>query len=109
MCSFAGRARRKSGEIEQFLRIIDGAQSVRRLGSAALNLCYVASGRLDGYWASSLSLWDIAAGVLILQEAGGVIHHLDGGPLNLDDPRFVASAGTQLQKEFEDCLSGSIS
>ena len=106
VCSFSGGVRRTSEEIERFLRILDAAQSIRRLGSAAQNLCYVDNGRLDGYWASSLSLWDIAAGVLILQEAGGAIRHIDGGELNLDDPRFVASAGEKLQGELEACIRG---
>jgi len=56
---------------ELFTTISSRCQSVRRLGSAALNLCYVACGRLDGYWALSLQIWDVAAGALIVQQAGG--------------------------------------
>ncbi|MGC3996666.1 MAG: inositol monophosphatase family protein [Anaeromyxobacter sp.] len=55
------------------------AQGIRRLGSAALDLAYVASGRLDGFWEGSLKSWDMAAGVLLVQEAGGIATALTGG------------------------------
>lgn len=57
--------------LDLFGRFAMLAQSMRRLGSAALDLCYVASGRLDGYYERGIKAWDIAAGVLILREAGG--------------------------------------
>ncbi len=70
------------------------AQGVRRDGSAALNLCYVAMGRFDGMWEGNLSPWDIAAGSLIIREAGGVITGYAGEALRLDGRRIVtANAG----------------
>ena len=67
------------------------AQGVRRDGSAALNLCYVAMGRFDGMWEGHLSPWDIAAGALIVREAGGVITGYAGEPLRLDARRIVTA------------------
>jgi myo-inositol-1(or 4)-monophosphatase len=67
------------------------AQGVRRDGSAALNLCYVAMGRFDGMWEGNLSPWDIAAGSLVIREAGGVITGYAGEPLRLDGRRIVTA------------------
>ncbi len=68
-------------------------RGVRRLGSAVLDLAWLASGRLDGYWELRLGPWDIAAGSLFVEEAGGRVTNLVGGPLDLDTPRVVASNG----------------
>jgi myo-inositol-1(or 4)-monophosphatase len=84
-------------------------QAVRRLGSAALDLCYVACGRFDGYWELNLASWDVAAGVLIAREAGAVVTDLDGSPDILSSPISIAAANAQLhalllkgiQGEFE--------
>ena len=92
VCSFSSRVAPDSPEIKRFVNIMQQVGSVRRLGSAALNFCYVACGRLDAYWATSVNSWDVAAGTLILREAGGVISGLDGQPYDLNHPRFVASA-----------------
>ncbi|MEX2173325.1 MAG: inositol monophosphatase family protein, partial [Pirellulaceae bacterium] len=97
--SFAPNVPRGSIEIARFVEAIHAAQGVRRLGSAALNLSYVASGRLDSYWATSVNVWDIAAGVLLVREAGGVVTNIDGGPLDIDRPQFVASASQSLHAE----------
>jgi myo-inositol-1(or 4)-monophosphatase len=70
------------GRVEEivglFGRFVGQARAVRRLGSAAIDLCYVASGRMDGFWESDLKAWDIAAGALIVAEAGGKVTGLDG-------------------------------
>jgi myo-inositol-1(or 4)-monophosphatase len=68
-------------------------QSMRRLGSAALDLCYVAVGRLDGYYERGVKAWDIAAGVLILREAGGKVTDYSGHELDLERGEVVASNG----------------
>ena len=68
-------------------------QGVRRMGSAVLYFCYVAAGRLDGYWELRVGPWDAAAGVLMVEEAGGRITNLEGGPLNPERPEVVASNG----------------
>jgi myo-inositol-1(or 4)-monophosphatase len=70
------------------------------MGSAALNLCYVAAGKLDAYWATSVNLWDVAAGLLFVEEAGGVITSINGGPLSLIRPRLLASATRPLHEEL---------
>ena len=68
----------KNNNLDHFAHMSLITQGVRRLGSAALDLCYVGAGRLDGFWEIGLSPWDIAAGSLIVEEAGGVITRLDG-------------------------------
>jgi len=68
-------------------------RAVRRLGSAVLYLAWMAAGRLDGYWELRLGAWDVAAGSLLVEEAGGCITDLTGGALNLDAPSLVASNG----------------
>ncbi|MCT0199403.1 inositol monophosphatase [Synechococcus sp. CS-1325] len=68
------------------------SQGVRRDGAAAVDLAFVAAGRLDGYWERGLSPWDLAAGVVLVEEAGGVVSRYDGGPLVLTEGRLIASA-----------------
>src|SRR3990172_2150964 len=68
-------------------------QAIRRDGSAALDLCYLACGRFDGFWELKLKPWDTAAGLLVLQEAGGVSTRLDGGPYDIHQPDILASNG----------------
>ena len=69
------------------------ARAVRRDGSAALDLCYVASGRFEGYWEQKLHAWDVAAGQLVAEEAGGRCTDLAGGPVPPDGNPIVASNG----------------
>jgi myo-inositol-1(or 4)-monophosphatase len=76
-----------------FGEFIAHAQAVRRLGSAALDLCYVAAGRMDGFWEERLKPWDVAAGALIVEEAGGVITAIDGGPFEVRRASVIASNG----------------
>ena len=68
-------------------------RAVRRLGSALLDFAYVAAGRFDGFWELSLSPWDVAAGGLLVEEAGGRLTDLAGGPVDLDRPGTVATNG----------------
>jgi len=69
------------------------AQAIRRDGSAALNLCYLAMGRFDGFWEADLSPWDMAAGVTIVREAGGRVTRYDGSAFDVDDPEILATNG----------------
>jgi myo-inositol-1(or 4)-monophosphatase len=69
------------------------ARAIRRFGAAALDLAYVACGRFDGFWELKLKPWDMAAGALLVAEAGGRVAALDGGPFALDSPGIVASNG----------------
>jgi myo-inositol-1(or 4)-monophosphatase len=82
---------------------------VRRAGSAALDLCYVACGRLDGFWEFNLNPWDTAAGVLLVEEAGGRVSDFHGGPFQLHSRETVASNGLihgALLHEFEQIFAG---
>jgi myo-inositol-1(or 4)-monophosphatase len=69
------------------------AQAVRRAGSAALDLCYVAAGRFDGFWEMKLAPWDVAAGSLIVAEAGGIVSNFQGKPPGLNGSHILATNG----------------
>jgi myo-inositol-1(or 4)-monophosphatase len=85
---------RRAGDlVDLFGEFLARARAVRRLGSAALDLCYVAAGRLDGFWEQHLKPWDVAAGALILEEAGGRITGIDGTPFDAAAGHLVASNG----------------
>ena len=73
--------------------LIQRCRSVRSLGSAALGLAAVAAGRLDGYWEQRLGAWDVAAGALMIREAGGTVTAVHGAPLDLTAPTIAASNG----------------
>lgn len=77
----------------RFLRCLRAARGIRRLGSAAIDLCWVACGRFAGYWESGLKPWDAAAGVLIVREAGGRVTDFRGGPVRLESGEVAASNG----------------
>ena len=77
---------------QRFFNCLDAAQGVRRLGSAALDLCYVAAGRLDAFWETGLKIWDLAAGGLIIREAGGIVSALDGGENYLQTGHVLTGA-----------------
>ena len=87
--------RRKTTQdnVEEFRKFVNAARDVRRDGSAALDLCYVASGRFDGYWELKLSPWDVAAGCLIVEEAGGRTSDTRGGDEHWSGRNLVASNG----------------
>ena len=74
-----------------FLNFQMAARAVRRAGAAALDLAYVAAGRLDGYWEIKLKPWDIAAGQLLVREAGGRVSNHGGYPFSVYDHRVLAS------------------
>jgi len=79
--------------LEVFARVLPKTRAVRRPGAAALDLCLVASGQMDGFWELKLSPWDVAAGLLIVQEAGGTVTGGDGAPYRLGQRVIVASNG----------------
>ena len=79
--------------VAHFNHMLMKAQAVRRDGSAALNACYTAMGRFEGYWELTIAPWDIAAGILIVTEAGGRVSRLDGGSLSPFDRQVVATNG----------------
>lgn len=94
--SFPPRTCRGDPELEDFIEVLEVCRSIRRFGSAALNLCYVASGRLDAFWSTNIHSWDIAAGILLVREAGGVVQSLQGGVIDLDRPQFIAASSELL-------------
>jgi myo-inositol-1(or 4)-monophosphatase len=79
--------------LDHFTRFALRAQGIRRDGSAALDLCYLAAGRFDGFWEMKLSPWDVAAGTLMVIEAGGQLSDFAGGPFRIDGRRLVGSNG----------------
>ncbi len=86
-------ARNPDHAVEHFTHFLMEARGIRRLGSAALDLAYVAAGRFDGFWEVNLHPWDMAAGVLCVREAGGQVTDFSGTPLTLDRRQIVASNG----------------
>ena len=79
--------------IQLFGRFMGTARAVRRLGSAALDLCYVAAGRFEGFWEQHLKPWDVSAGALVVEEAGGRVTGMDGSPFDAAAGHLVASNG----------------
>jgi myo-inositol-1(or 4)-monophosphatase len=77
---------------------------VRRLGSAALDLCYVAAGRFDGYWEMDISPWDVAAGWLVAEEAGAHVTRYDGQPFSLTPPLTILAANDQIHNLIKTVL-----
>ncbi len=79
--------------MERFSRVLPQVQGVRRLGSAALDLCYVACGRFDGFWEQNLAPWDTAAGECIVREAGGVVTDFSKAPFTPGGDQILATNG----------------
>jgi myo-inositol-1(or 4)-monophosphatase len=84
------RHTRLDNNYAEFAWFTHRTRGVRRPGAAALDLAFVAAGRLDGYWERGLSPWDLAAGVVLVEQAGGVVSAYDGGPLDLASGRLIA-------------------
>ena len=91
---------RDSEEVDRFLDVLVECQALRRMGSAALNLAYLAAGRLDAYWGTSVKVWDVAAGLLLVREAGGLMSGVEGEPFDLSRPHFAAAATPALHAEL---------
>jgi len=106
---FPSHKRHKNPNIHFYHQITLHSHGIRRAGSAALDLCNVASGRYDGFWEFNLNSWDTAAGVLIVQEAGGMVTRFDGSPFELNSRETVASNGLlhqALLNEFTEIFAG---
>jgi myo-inositol-1(or 4)-monophosphatase len=91
-----------SPDVRMFMAMLPRCQAVRRMGSAALNLCYLANGRFDVFWSYSTKIWDVAAGALILQEAGGTITSPTGGDFILETGHFLAAANESLHAQLRE-------
>jgi myo-inositol-1(or 4)-monophosphatase len=106
---FPSHKRHKNPNIYFYHQITLRSHGVRRAGSAALDLCSVAAGRFDGFWEFNLNPWDTAAGVLILEEAGGRVTDFSGGPFQIDSRQTLASNGRiheELLREFDAIFHG---
>lgn len=96
-----------NGPLECFERFIRRGIPVRRLGSAAIDLCWVAAGRFDGFYEHKLNAWDSAAGWLIVEEAGGKVTNMEGERYNPYKPRLVATNGI-IHDELLQWLKGNV-
>ncbi len=106
---FPSHKRHKNPNIYFYHQITLRSHGVRRAGSAALDLCSVAAGRFDGFWEFNLNPWDTAAGVLMVEEAGGQVTNFSGGPFNIDSRETVASNRRihgELLREFDAIFKG---
>jgi len=97
----------KRNNIDHFIKFLYTAQAIRRDGSAALNLCYLACGRFDGFWELKLNPWDVAAGYLILLESGGKITSFQGEPFDIYRDDVAASNGLIHESILEVIRRGS--
>jgi myo-inositol-1(or 4)-monophosphatase len=106
---FPSHKRHKNPNIYFYHQLSLRTHGVRRAGSAALDLCNVACGRYDGFWEFNLNPWDTAAGVLIIEEAGGKVTRFDGSPFEINSRETLASNGLihgAVLKEFTDIFTG---
>jgi myo-inositol-1(or 4)-monophosphatase len=106
---FPSHKRHANPNIFFYHQITLRTHGVRRAGSAALDLCYVAAGRLDGFWEFNLNPWDTAAGVLLVEEAGGRVTDMSGGPFQLNSRETLATNGLvhdALIEEFAQIFAG---
>ena len=106
---FPSRKRHQNPNIHFYHEITLRSHGVRRAGSAALDLAYVAAGRLDGFWEFNLNPWDTAAGILLVEEAGGRVSNFAGGTFRLNSEETLVSNGLihdELVRIFEDLFAG---
>jgi myo-inositol-1(or 4)-monophosphatase len=108
---FPSHKRHKNPNIHFYHQITLRSHGVRRAGSAALDLCSVACGRYDGFWEFNLNPWDTAAGVLLVQEAGGKVTDFTGGPFAVSSREVLASNSlvhNELLAEFKNIFEGRV-
>ncbi len=106
---FPSRKRHQNINVHFYYQLAMLSHGVRRAGAAALDLAYVACGRLDMFWEFSLNPWDVAAGILLVREAGGVATDMHGGPLSLRGPHILADNGlvhAERLELFEEIYAG---
>lgn len=101
-----GYDRAAGANVEEFARVVRRVRGIRRAGSAALDLAYVAAGRVDGFWEYGLQPWDWGAGAVLVREAGGHVQAIDGGAWSLHGPS-VCATGPGLVRALPEALSSS--
>ena len=103
--------RQADSELDPYLgmlgKVVRNTSGVRRPGAAALDLCYVAAGRLDAFWETGLAPWDMAAGSLIIREAGGIVSALDGGENYLDTGHILCGT-PKIYRDLAKLCAGDI-
>ncbi len=95
-------------DVSMFLSMLNRCQAIRRTGSTALNLCYLAAGRFDVYWSYSARVWDVAAGILMVEEAGGCVTSPTGGAFCLDEAQFLAAANAPLHAQLREVAAAVV-
>jgi len=106
---FPSHKRHANPNIHFYQQLTLRSHGVRRAGAAAMDLCYTAAGRLDGFWEFNLNSWDTAAGVLMIREAGGSVTSFDGSPFKLDSQEVLATNGLiakEVEQFFVDMFAG---
>ena len=106
---FPSQKRHENPNVHFYQQITLRSHGVRRVGSAGLDLAYVACGRLDGFWEFNLNPWDTSAGYLLVEEAGGSVTHFDGGKFTLDSREVLATNGLllpEMQHIFTEMFAG---
>ena len=93
--------------VEQLKGFLKKARGLRRSGSAAIDLAYVAAGRIDGYWELKINSWDVAAGILIVTEAGGKVTETDGQPMLIKDQVSIVASNGHIHQAMLDVLTNS--
>jgi len=107
---FPSRKRHRNLNVHFFYQLAMMTHGIRRAGAAAIDLAWVACGRLDGFWEFGLNPWDMSAGVLIVAEAGGRASDMNGGPVNVRGPHVAADNGLihdELLAVFADVFAGT--
>ncbi len=108
---FPSHKRHQNPNIHFYHQLTLRSHGVRRAGSAALDLCYVACGRFDAFWEFNLNPWDTAAGVLIVQESGGKVTNFSGGAFSIDSREVLASNAlvhAEMRHEFAEIFAGRV-
>ncbi len=105
---FPAELKPDSPDLLVFLEAAFRCQAVRRMGSASLNLCYLAAGRFDVVWNFATKIWDVAAGCLLVEEAGGIITAPEGGPFILEEARYIAAANPTLHAQLLDLVARAL-
>jgi len=107
MASLPVKVNRAHPAIQKFVQVLELAQTVQRTGSAALNLCAVACGRIEAFWSTSLQPWDMAAGILIVREAGGTVTTTTAAQeFSVMTPDLLASNGQELHQTLVHVFQG---
>ena len=104
LTGFAYDRRERAAWYLKFVKVmLERSQGIRRAGAASLDFCQIAAGRADGYWEFNLKPWDVAAGILLVEEAGGRLSTIAGDPVDLDQPEVLCTNG-RIHEEMREIL-----